>query len=69
MIVVRGSTGITAFMRIQHTRTSDAWRCVRDNFDVLAPVMPADVVGFLQALGTHAQTHTGAISQIVELSL
>lgn len=68
-IAVRGANGFTAFIRIQHARNSGTWRCVRDNFDVIAPALPADTVGFLQALVAHAQTHTGTIAQIVELSL
>lgn len=68
-IVVRGSTGVTGFERLQYTRVRGTWRCLRDQFELTAPERSSDVVAFLQSLSQHAATHVGTVSQVVELEL
>ena len=68
-LVIRGATGVAIFNQVQFTRSDGVWRCSRDTFDAPRPSVPGDVVAFLTAVAAHAQTHCGAISQVVELDL
>jgi hypothetical protein len=68
-IVVRGANGVAVFTRVQFTLTRGVWQCSRDQFQQDVPSIPSDVVAFLQGVATHAQSHVGAISQVVELEV
>ena len=66
-LVVRGPNGTAVFTKTMTTRTAGFWKCSRDSFQALEPLTPVGMVDFLQSVGAHAITHTGAIQQIVEL--
>lgn len=69
VIAVRGANGVMTFHQQATTPHAVLWHCSRDAFTVPAnPTLDA-LDSTLANLATHAVTHVGAVSQVVELEI
>lgn len=69
VIVVRGASGVVAWVKVATAAKQFAWRCSRDSFQIAAPGTLAQTEAFLVALAQHSQQLVGAIAQVVQLEL
>lgn len=68
-LVVRCQNGVVVWVREGISARSFRWRCTRDNFIIAAPSSSSQIESTLLAIAQHSTSLSGAILQVVEITL
>lgn len=68
-IIVRCANGVVVWVRQATSSRDYDWVCTRDGFKLAPPATTAGLETFLVQLASHSQSLSGAINQLVELTV